>query len=134
MKILAIDYGAKRVGLALGDTETKLALPKGVLEGLTDAELISQLSEIVAEEEIEKIIVGEPLNLSGKTTEQTIVSQKFAANLTKELSIPVELFDERLTTRRAEAAIYGAGAPVRSKDELAAMFLLQDYLENTGAT
>ncbi len=129
MKILALDHGVKRVGLAIGDTETKLALPRGVLEGLTETELMARLGEIVAEEEIEKIVVGEPLSLTGKESAQTIISQQFAGSLAKGLTVPVELFDERLTSRRAEAATFGAGAPVRHIDELAAMFLLQDYLE-----
>lgn len=133
MKILAIDYGEKRVGLAIGDNETNLALPAGVLENLTKDELILRLQEIVEAEEIEKVIVGDPIGLDGKETEQTKISRQFTDMLIKNLSVAVELSDERLTSRQAAAAVYGAGAPVRNKDELAAMFLLQDYLENKSA-
>lgn len=133
MKILAIDYGEKRVGLALGDTETKLALPYGALQRESDELLAHQLQQIVLEEEVASVVVGEPLGTSGHATAQTESSRTFAALLRRELSIPVELFDERFTSQRADAAVT-PGAKMRSRDELAAMFLLQDYLERDSTT
>ncbi|HAO81294.1 MAG: hypothetical protein UV57_C0021G0025 [Parcubacteria group bacterium GW2011_GWD2_43_10] len=129
MKVLAIDYGAKRVGLAIGDSETNLALPHGVLADMNDDELVNRLKEIIIEEEIDIIIVGEPVTLAGYASEQTQKSREFAQLLEKYLTVPVKLFDERLTSRRADAATLGATMPTRNRDELAAMFLLQDYLD-----
>ncbi len=128
MKILSIDYGERRVGLAVGDTETKLALPYGTLERLSDETLIVQLEQIVAEEGIERIVVGEPLGTDGRSTAQTESAREFALGLKAQVAVPVELFDERFTSQRADAA-GGSGGKVRGRDELAAMFLLQDYLE-----
>ena len=129
MKILAIDYGAKRVGLAIGDTEVNLALPHGVLELGSVEEVAQKIQDIVDEEEIEQVIVGEPITLAGGTSQQTGVSRAFAKLLTSRLAVPVTLMDERLTSQRADAVTFGVRAPTRSRDELAAMFLLQDYLE-----
>lgn len=127
--ILAIDYGEKRVGLAIGDTETKLALPYGVLVGLSDEQLAQHLAKVVAQEGVGKIIVGEPISMSGKESIQTQVTRNFAGFLAERLAVPIELVDERLTSRQAEAMIFSAALPTRSRDELAAMFLLQAYLE-----
>lgn len=129
MKVLAIDYGQKRVGLALGDTETKLALPFGTLEKNSQQEIVEHLKQLVSEEEIAMIVVGEPITLAGGESEQTKVSRQFAEILKRELVVEVILMDERLTSRQADAVALGAGAPTRNRDELAAMFLLQDYLD-----
>lgn len=129
MKVLAIDYGIKRVGLALGDSDINLALPFGVLSEMNIDDLIKRLKEIIIEEEIELIVVGEPISLTGKVSDQTKTTREFADKLKKELVIPIKLFDERLTSRRADAATLGAAIPTRNRDELAAMFLLQDYLD-----
>lgn len=129
MKVLAIDYGEKRVGLALGDTALKLALPYGVLERASDEQLVEQLRQVVVEEDIGTLIVGEPLSTSGSASAQTASSREFSVLLRQELTIPVVLFDERFTSQRADAAA-ASGGKVRTRDELAAMFLLQDYLDS----
>jgi putative Holliday junction resolvase len=132
MKVLSLDYGEKRVGLALGDTETKLALPYGVLERLSDETLVVQLQQIVVEEGVEVLLVGEPLGVSGQPTAQTEACRAFAALLREQSQVKVVLFDERFTSQRADAA-GASGGKVRGRDELAAMFLLQDYLDRQGA-
>ncbi|KKT27911.1 MAG: hypothetical protein UW12_C0013G0023 [Parcubacteria group bacterium GW2011_GWF1_43_9] len=96
---------------------------------MNDDELVNRLKEIIIEEEIDIIIVGEPVTLAGYASEQTQKSREFAQLLEKYLTVPVKLFDERLTSRRADAATLGATMPTRNRDELAAMFLLQDYLD-----
>lgn len=130
MKVLAIDYGEKRVGLALGDTETRLALPHGVLNRTADESLAQQLQQVVLEEDVATVVVGEPVSTSGQASTQTQASRTFAELLRRELKVPVLLFDERFTSQRADAARV-PGTKTRSRDELAAMFLLQDYLERT---
>ncbi len=128
MKVLAIDYGEKRVGLALGDTETMLALPHGVLNRTADESLAQQLQQVVLEEDVGTVVIGEPLSTNGQASAQTQASRTFADLLRRELTVPVVLFDERFTSQRADAAAV-PGAKSRSRDELAAMFLLQDYLD-----
>ncbi|MBI5465673.1 MAG: Holliday junction resolvase RuvX [Candidatus Kerfeldbacteria bacterium] len=127
MKVLAIDYGQKRVGLALGDSSLFLALPYGVLQRQNDELLLEQLSKIVSAEGVDTVIVGEPLSLSGQASKQTATCRAFAEFLKTNLSVAVEMFDERLTSKRADMP--RSAARVRSRDELAAMFLLQDYLD-----
>ncbi len=128
MRILAIDYGSKRVGLATGDTNSKLALPSGVLTCDTSEELLEKIRRLVVEENIGMVIVGDPVSLAGDISAQTKTTRVFASNLQTVLTVPVEMFDERLTSQRADVARFSNGK-TRSRDELAAMYLLQDYLE-----
>jgi putative Holliday junction resolvase len=127
MRVLAIDYGEKRVGLAVGDSTTNLALPFGVLQRTSDELLLEQLVKIVNEEDVGTVVVGEPLSLSGGASEQTTACRNFAQFLKANLKVGVVMFDERLTSRRADMP--SQGIKTRSRDELAAMFLLQDYLD-----
>lgn len=127
MRILAIDYGEKRVGLALGDTETNLALPYGTLARTADEGLLEPLQRIVDEEGVAVFVVGEPIGLQGASSRQREASQGFANFLRQNIGLPVELIDERLTSQRADVALRDGSR--RTRDELAAMFLLQDYLD-----
>ncbi|MFZ5391125.1 MAG: Holliday junction resolvase RuvX [Patescibacteria group bacterium] len=129
MKILAIDYGSKRVGLAIGDTEIGLAFPRGVLKDLSDDEILQVIVGLVKEEGLSRVVVGEPISLSGQVSEQTKDCQRFANLLSGILSVPVSLQDERLTSRQADTAI-NQGSP-KERDELAAVFLLQSWLDKT---
>jgi putative Holliday junction resolvase len=127
MKVLALDHGEKRIGLAIGDAETKLALPYGLINNESDELVLEQLQKIILEEDVNVVLVGEPLSTSGAASKQTEASRKFANFLKTNLNISVELFDERFTSQRADAA--PRDLKTRSRDEMAAMFLLQDYLD-----
>ena len=81
MKYLSLDYGKARVGLALGDSETKIALGKGVLEGLSQNKLISKIKAIVNLEQIDRVIIGLPLNMDGESTEMTQEVQLFVEKM-----------------------------------------------------
>ncbi|MFA4819297.1 MAG: Holliday junction resolvase RuvX [Patescibacteria group bacterium] len=124
MKILAIDYGLKKIGLAIGDTITKFSFPRGVVPA---AEAVGLIIKLIKEEEINMVLVGEPLNLQGQATRQTAATAEFAARLRQAINKPIELADERLTTQRALTARH-SGSTLKD-DELAAMYLLQDYLD-----
>ena len=123
MRILALDHGAARVGAAICDPTETLARPLGVVEPPdTDA-----VAELVSEHEAELVIVGLPVSLSGEEGEQAAAARAFAVELAGKLEVPVEQYDERLTTRLAESsARAGAGAP---PDALAAAHLLESYLQ-----
>ncbi|MBI5733381.1 MAG: Holliday junction resolvase RuvX [Candidatus Kerfeldbacteria bacterium] len=125
MKILAIDYGLNKVGLAIGDTITKLAFPRGLLTAAPN--LTHQIVVLVKEEEVSLIIVGQPLNMQGQATKQTETTVDFVSKLQELITVPVELLDERLTTKRALGAKQSGSR--LTDDELAAMYLLQDYLD-----
>ncbi len=129
MKLLAIDYGEKRVGLATSDTEVNLALPHGVLARESDETLVKELIKLINTENIAKIIIGSPMSLSGDKSDQTRVVDSFVGLLKKQINIPVEMIDERLTSR--QALHLGQGSSVRGKDELAAMFILQDWMDRS---
>jgi putative Holliday junction resolvase len=129
MRILALDHGAARVGAAICDPTETLARPLGVVEP-PDA---GAVAELVSEHEAELVVVGLPVSLSGEEGEQAAAARAFAIDLAGKLEVPVEQYDERLTTRLAESsARAGAGAP---PDALAAAHLLESYLQRrSGAT
>jgi putative Holliday junction resolvase len=123
VRVLALDYGSARCGCAVSD-------PTGVLATPLDPVLVpdtrrgrAQLRELVAETAAERILVGLPLSLSGEDTEQTVQTRAFAAGLQQAVAVPVELYDERFTTRIAERT--GGRA---SEDSRAAAHLLQEWL------
>jgi putative holliday junction resolvase len=123
MRILALDHGAARVGAAICDPTETLARPLGVVEPPDTA----AVAELVAEHGAELVVVGLPVSLSGEEGQQAAEARAFAEELADRLDIPVEEYDERLTTRLAEASSRaGAGAP---PDALAAAHMLESYLQ-----
>ncbi|MFH1171314.1 MAG: Holliday junction resolvase RuvX [bacterium] len=127
MTVLGIDYGSVRVGLAISDERGRLAVPSETLTPKSESELLFTIQQIVREKGVGKIVVGLPLALSGRETEQTRQTLQFIQGLQTRLSIPVETEDERLTS--VEAARGGVDAS--TKDARAAALLLQNYLDRT---
>ena len=120
--MLALDYGTARCGCAISDPSGTLVRQLAAVEP-PDPEAIA---ELVAAQEAEKVIVGLPTTLSGEEGEQARLSREFAGELSELLEVPVETYDERLTTRMAErSAREGARA---DRDSLAAAHLLESYL------
>jgi putative holliday junction resolvase len=118
---LAIDWGGKRIGLALADSETNLALPFLTVNNLTE------VLKVIKEERVDQIILGNPLKMSNNDKIDKNFSL-FLDNLKKNVSIPVILVDERLSTK----AVYSLSLDKKiraDKDSLAACLLLQNYLE-----
>jgi putative Holliday junction resolvase len=127
MRILAVDHGAARAGLALSDPSGTIASPLTVVEPPDPAGIAS----IAEDEGAELVIVGLPVSLSGQESDQAAEARRFAAELERRLSVPVETYDERLTTRMADqSARAGAAAPA---DALAAAHLLESYLQSRDA-
>ena len=131
MKYLGLDYGQARVGLALGDDQTKVAVGKGILEGLTQNKLIEKLKAIVNLEKIERVVVGLPLNMSGQPTAMTEEVKLFVEKLRNHLNIPVQTIDERLTSQMADNLLKEVKG-VKKQDQVAAQLILQNYLESIG--
>ena len=124
MKVLALDYGSARTGIAVSDPTGTLARPAGVVERAgTDAGL-RRLVEIVRKEEPELIVVGLPLTLRGEHGAQAQETERFADSLRAAVGLPVELFDERFTT-----ALAARTPSASSEDARAAAHLLTSYLE-----
>ena len=123
MRILALDHGEARVGAATCDPTETIATPAGVL-GPDPAEV----PPVVSSKEAEMVVVGLPLTLSGDEGPQALSARAYAAELELLLDVPVETYDERLTTRMASSSSRsGAGAP---NDALAAAHLLESYLQH----
>ncbi|MFI5008693.1 MAG: Holliday junction resolvase RuvX [Solirubrobacterales bacterium] len=126
MRVLALDYGSARCGCAISDPTGTIVTPlEAVLRPLTRRGMAA-LKALVAERGVERVVVGLPLSLSGGDTQQTRETREFAVRLVRELgdTIPVEMHDERFTTRMAQR-MEGAGA---SEDSRAAAHLLESWL------
>ena len=121
MKVLALDYGAARTGVAVSDPTGTLARPLRIVARAASEEGMKELAELVRGEEVERVVVGLPLTLRGERGEQAEETDRFAEALEAILDVPVERFDERFTTRLA--------GPGGDEDARAAAHLLTSYLE-----
>lgn len=122
MRVLALDYGTARIGCAISDASGTLARPLPVIEPPEPR----SVGDIVAEHGVERVVVGLPVGLDGQEGEQASVTRFFCEELEAILDVPVETYDERLTTKMAQASRRaGAAAP---EDSLAAAHLLESYL------
>ena len=124
MKVIALDYGSARTGVAVSDPTGTLARPLGVVERAGTESGLAELVRLVREEEAERVVVGLPLTMRGTQGEQAAETERFADTLRGVLDVPVELFDERFTTDLAQRT---AGAA--PEDALAAAHLLSNWLE-----
>jgi putative pre-16S rRNA nuclease len=100
--ILAVDYGRVRIGLALADAETRMAQPLSTMERVNRNEDMRRLRELAHEHGVKQIVVGLPLRLDGTRGEMAEEVERFAQRLRKQIGLPVELVDERLTSWEAE--------------------------------
>ena len=148
--ILAVDYGRARIGLAIAETETQLPRPLLTLKRLNRNEDMRRLRELAREHGVRQIVVGLPLRLDGTRGEMAEEATRFAARLRKQLGLPVDMLDERLTSWEAERLLEeqsgrvlqdakthakGGKKPVRaSVDSVAAVVILKEYLEQRRAT
>lgn len=123
MKILALDYGAARTGVAVSDETGTIARPVGVVERAASPDGLERIRAIVAGEEAELLVVGLPLTLRGEHGAQARETEAFVQALRAALDVPVETYDERFTTSIAERS---AGAA--AEDARAAAHLLDSYL------
>ena len=131
--ILAIDYGLRRMGLAVSDLLGITAQGLETLEHSTRDDDLKKLTRLVAEYEVSRVIVGNPIHLDGGVTAMSEKAARFAEQLRRRLSCPVDLWDERLSTAQAEASLREMDAKRstrrKSIDRMAATLLLQSYLD-----
>jgi putative Holliday junction resolvase len=130
--ILALDVGERRIGVAIASLEARLARPLTTL--LHDDGLLAGLEKIIAEENVQLLVVGYPRNMSGDTTAQTRVIEEFTEELKRKLDLPVEYQDEALTSQKAETELEARGGTYQKGDidALAATYILEDYLIEHG--
>jgi putative transcription antitermination factor YqgF len=131
VRVLALDYGSARCGCALSDPTGTIVTPIEPVERPGTRRGLARLRDLVAEREADLVLVGLPLSLDGGESEQTRETREFAARLEQVLGagVPVELHDERFTTRMAQRSGRDAGGSTRtSEDSRAAAHLLESWL------
>ncbi len=133
MAILALDYGTKRIGVAVSDATRTLARPMPFLPAEPFAKLVRDLKAIAAEHGVETIVVGMPRNMDGSYGEAAQKVRAFIAHLGRTILIPVQTVDERLSTVQASRYLHEAGHKAKEQrtkiDSAAAAVLLQSYLD-----
>jgi putative Holliday junction resolvase len=132
-RVLALDVGKRRIGLAVSD---ELGITAQGLETLTRTNIrqdLTRLAEVVAERNVAVILIGRPLHMSGQEGRQAAYTQEFAARLQTHTGLPVEFWDERLTSVEAERVLKQSGISIekraRAVDRLSAVLLLQSFLD-----
>jgi putative Holliday junction resolvase len=130
MRIAALDYGTQRIGVAVANTEVGIAFPAMVLPND-----IEQVARWLQQERIERVVIGAPYLMWGERGAQMHTVQAFAEQLRQRLGIPVELYDERLTTMEAERRLREGELPRKKReavvDAVAAAILLDAYLRRS---
>lgn len=125
MKYLGIDYGEKRIGIAVSDPEAKIAFPLKTVSAGSEKNAIQELAVLIRKEKINKIIMGLPRAADGNDTPISLKVRAFAHKLHEELMLPVEFENELLTSRLAEQA----GVKKQNIDQASAALILQSYLD-----
>ncbi|HEX4279209.1 MAG TPA: Holliday junction resolvase RuvX [Solirubrobacteraceae bacterium] len=133
MRVLALDYGSARCGCAVSDPTGILATPLETVLAPGSRRGLRRIVELVEELEVERVVVGLPLSLAGGDSAQTRASREFADALRRRLRVPVELYDERFTTRIAQLHEMDPARPGPSRaseDSRAAAHLLSSWLDS----
>ncbi len=134
MRILALDVGEKRIGVAISDLSQSLARSLKVVQRGSRQEDFAAVARLVEEYEVEKVVVGYPRSLNGMAGAQAERVERYAVGLTESLTVPVLLWDERFSTVSAERLMREAGVRSKKKreriDAVAAAVILQDYLDS----
>lgn len=133
-RVMALDVGERRVGVAVSDPTGTLATPHTVVQRRSKAEDFAAVAELVAELDIELVVVGLPLTLDGEMGPQARRVTRYAQALAETLDVPVEFYDERYSTVTADELLIKSGRKCRVPiDAAAAAVILQDYLESQRA-
>ena len=131
-RVLALDHGTRRIGVAVSDRLGLTAHPQPPLE-VAGEDIMDRIRNLVAELNVDKIVVGLPVGLDGREGKAAASARTFAAEVERATGLPTELYDERFTTVVAERALIDAGQRRRRRrrlrDGVAAAVFLQDYLE-----
>jgi putative Holliday junction resolvase len=130
-RVIALDVGERRIGVAVSDPTGTLATPHSVIHRRSKAEDFAAVARLVIELEAERVVVGLPLSLNGEVGPQARRVSRYARALAQRLDVPVELYDERYSTVTADALLTESGRKRRVPiDAAAAAVILQDYLDS----
>lgn len=133
MRILALDFGSKRIGVAVSDETKTIAQPLEFIPAEPFADFLVRLKEILAEKEVDVVLLGLPRNMDGSYGPAAQKVQAFATALRTAITVPIKLWDERLTTSQADRILIQGNVRREKRkekvDKLAAAILLQSYLD-----
>lgn len=134
MRVMGLDYGDRRIGVAVSDELRWTAQGLTVVEKRRDGGELDKLAEIAKEHEVSEVVVGLPKNMNGTIGPRGEICQDFAMQVKQKLGIPVHLWDERLTTVAAERTLAEAEIGLKKRkqvvDKMAATLILQNYLDS----
>ncbi len=132
-RILGLDVGERRIGIALSDASARLATPLTTIGAVPQALAVERIARLCREHGVAELVIGLPLTLRGEVGPQATAVQRFAEALGKAVELPIHFFDERLTTAAADQMLREMGVkPEKRKlqlDQVAASIILQDYLD-----
>lgn len=140
-KIMGIDHGSKRIGIAISDSTASIAFGREVIAN--DKKTISLLKKLIIDEEVTEIVIGYPLNLKGEKTAQTLEVEKFEEELIKYLTtaefseVKISRWDERFTSKMAADSLFDSGMKKKKRqdksnlDIISAALMLQSYLDQS---
>lgn len=136
-RILALDVGKKRIGLAMSDPMRITAQGLPTLQRLRIREDLEHIAGLCREQDVRLLLVGQPLHMSGGDTRQAVYTREFGDRLAAYTALPIKYLDERLTTVQAERVLRESGISIEKRakavDKLAAVLLLQSFLDQGGA-
>jgi putative holliday junction resolvase len=134
MRILALDHGTKRMGVAISDEMKMIAQPVEYIPAEPFADFLLRLKDLIREKEVELVLVGMPRNMDGSYGPAALKVQEFVAVLKDTLAMPIKTWDERLTSAQANRFLIQADVKRRDRkekvDKMAAAILLQSYLDS----
>ena len=134
--VLAFDFGTRRIGVAVGDTATRLAHPLATIAAERDEQRFAAIAALVAEWKPARLVVGLPVHADGTPHEVTVRAQRFGRQLAGRTGLPVDYADERHTTTAAASSLAEAGRTGRRaravRDQVAAQMILQAWLDAHG--
>jgi putative Holliday junction resolvase len=135
MRILALDYGRRRIGIALSDPLGIMAHGQNTLHRVNIRTDMATLKTLIEEQQVGQIVVGNPLHMSGEESELSREARTFAARLSEEAGVPFLMWDERMSSKEANRYLAEAGRPKGKRgtvDRMAAELILNSYLGTIG--
>lgn len=133
MRILALDHGSKRIGIAVSDETKTIAQPLEYIAAEPIADLLTRLKQLIREKEVDLILIGQPRNMDGSYGPAAQKVETFVAVLKSAIAVPIKMWDERLTSTMANKALIQGGVRRDKRkekvDKMAAAILLQSYLD-----
>lgn len=132
-RVMALDVGSKRIGVALTDTLRLLASPLTTIRAQPREAAFERITTLIGQNEVVELVIGLPISLNGNVGPQAEIVKRFAAELESRIQVPIHFFDERYTSSEAERVMIEMGLKAEQRkariDEMAASIILRDYID-----